>query len=33
MAFQLSMPTNKTIHKLGGKTIYLRTQNQEKLRV
>ena len=32
MVFQLSMPTNKTIHKVGAKIIYLVTQNQEKLR-
>lgn len=32
-AFQLNMPTNKTIHKVGAKTINMRAQNQEKLRV
>ena len=32
MAFQLNMPTNKTIHKVENKTIYLRIKNQEKLR-
>ena len=33
MAFQLNMPTNKTIHKVENKTIYLRIKNQEKLRL
>lgn len=32
-ALQLNMPSNKTVHKVGAKTIYIRTQNQEKIRV
>ena len=33
IALHLNMPLSKTIHKVRAKTIYIRTQNQEKLRV
>lgn len=31
-ALQISIPSTKTIFKVGAKTIYIRKQNQEKLR-
>ena len=32
-ALQYNMPSNKTVHKLGAKTITIKTQQQEKLRI
>ena len=32
-ALQLNMPSNQTLHRVGAKIIYIRTQNQEKIRV
>jgi len=33
VAIQMNMPSNKTVHKVGAKTIVINTQRQEKLRV
>ena len=30
---QYNMPSNKTVHKIGAKTITIKTQQQEKLRI
>ena len=32
-ALQYNMPSNKTVHKIGAKTITIKTQQQEKLRI
>ena len=32
-ALQYNMPSNKTVHKIGAKTITINTQQQEKLRI